>query len=118
MLYFFFLMIRRPPRSTLFPTRRSADLGVGRPEEGKSGKLRAHEAVFAANDPGIARPEQTIEFGLGKEGRSHGADAVPLSVDRCEKPCEPVARFSRSDENVPGFVGKCEIGRSSCREGV
>src|SRR2546421_4561266 len=24
--YFFFLMIRRPPRSTLFPTRRSSDL--------------------------------------------------------------------------------------------
>src|SRR5439155_25625457 len=25
-IYFFFLMIRRPPRSTLFPTRRSSDL--------------------------------------------------------------------------------------------
>src|SRR2546427_9930922 len=24
--FFFFLMIRRPPRSTLFPTRRSSDL--------------------------------------------------------------------------------------------
>src|SRR2546422_8701116 len=29
-LFFFFLMIRRPPRSTLFPTRRSSDL-VSRP---------------------------------------------------------------------------------------
>src|SRR3712207_7805658 len=28
-LVFFFLMIRRPPRSTLFPTRRSSDLGAG-----------------------------------------------------------------------------------------
>src|SRR5256885_12572326 len=26
--YFFFLMIRRPPRSTLFPTRRSSDLST------------------------------------------------------------------------------------------
>src|SRR5690242_21932776 len=26
--YFFFLMIRRPPRSTLFPTRRSSDLFI------------------------------------------------------------------------------------------
>src|SRR2546430_15855700 len=26
-MMFFFLMIRRPPRSTLFPTRRSSDLG-------------------------------------------------------------------------------------------
>src|SRR5437899_9459418 len=25
-LFFFFLMLRRPPRSTLFPTRRSSDL--------------------------------------------------------------------------------------------
>src|SRR5437016_10998091 len=25
-IFFFFLMIRRPPRSTLFPTRRSSDL--------------------------------------------------------------------------------------------
>src|SRR5476651_1300258 len=26
LVFFFFLMIRRPPRSTLFPTRRSSDL--------------------------------------------------------------------------------------------
>src|SRR6202453_4564090 len=29
---FFFLMIRRPPRSTLFPTRRSSDLSDLRPQ--------------------------------------------------------------------------------------
>src|SRR4051794_41850676 len=29
---FFFLMIRRPPRSTLFPTRRSSDLGLRAPD--------------------------------------------------------------------------------------
>src|SRR5436309_13993438 len=28
LFFFFFLMIRRPPRSTLFPTRRSSDLDV------------------------------------------------------------------------------------------
>src|SRR2546427_5958974 len=28
LVYFFFLMIRRPPRSTLFPTRRSSDLSA------------------------------------------------------------------------------------------
>src|SRR5690349_24157540 len=27
-LFFFFFMVRRPPRSTLFPTRRSSDLGA------------------------------------------------------------------------------------------
>src|SRR2546430_13633226 len=32
MSFFFFLMIRRPPRSTLFPTRRSSDLVILRTE--------------------------------------------------------------------------------------
>src|SRR5438046_8080754 len=31
LLFFFFLMIRRPPRSTLFPTRRSSDLKSNSP---------------------------------------------------------------------------------------
>src|SRR5256885_8553539 len=31
-MFFFFLMIRRPPRSTLFPTRRSSDLEKGHNE--------------------------------------------------------------------------------------
>src|SRR3712207_7023735 len=37
MLMCFFLMIRRPPRSTLFPTRRSSDLEarVGHPHLGR-----------------------------------------------------------------------------------
>src|SRR5207248_6295734 len=32
--YFFFLMTRRPPESTLFPTRRSSDLGMLEPGHG------------------------------------------------------------------------------------
>ena len=43
-LFFFFLMIRRPPRSTLFPTRRSSDL------------RRTREAV-AAGDAQLAESE-------------------------------------------------------------
>src|SRR2546425_1868643 len=39
-LFFFFLMIRRPPRSTLFPYRRSSDLG------------RRWARVAAVEDPG------------------------------------------------------------------
>src|SRR5215469_15198633 len=38
--FFFFLMIRRPPRSTLFPTRRSSDLEFAH--------ARAHGARFCA----------------------------------------------------------------------
>src|SRR5712672_1938654 len=37
--FFFFLMIRRPPRSTLFPYRRSSDLDEAL--EGEAGELQA-----------------------------------------------------------------------------
>src|SRR5438876_2490245 len=41
-LSFFFLMIPRPPRSTLFPTRRSSDLAVNyRPLLGRKATLSA-----------------------------------------------------------------------------
>ena len=39
-IFFFFLMIRRPPRSTLFPTRRSSDLPLQRGAEQKIHRLR------------------------------------------------------------------------------
>src|SRR5687767_15497477 len=46
MSLFFFLMIRRPPRSTLFPTRRSSDLGWRRRGRGgELGELGAHRRV-------------------------------------------------------------------------
>src|SRR6476661_6267125 len=45
-LFFFFLMIRRPPRSTLFPTRRSSDLV---PVSAAEGLWRS--AAFAPTTP-------------------------------------------------------------------
>src|SRR6266576_3906929 len=51
-LFFFFLMIRRPPRSTLFPTRRSSDLGVIR------GRGRACFASRPLVRPGAVRSEE------------------------------------------------------------
>src|SRR5690348_17718111 len=39
---FFFLMIRRPPRSTLFPTRRSSDLWTDDPVKGNFRPARDH----------------------------------------------------------------------------
>src|SRR2546422_9755898 len=56
-VFFFFLMIRRPPRSTLFPTRRSSDL---------------HELLPDAEDlagPGHLGPP---------DGGQVGADVGPL----------------------------------------
>src|SRR5690349_23967070 len=51
----FFLMMRRPPRSTLFPTRRSSDLGM-RTILVRTGKFRP-DAVEAA----AIRPERSEE---------------------------------------------------------
>src|SRR2546422_9893201 len=43
--FFFFLMIRRPPRSTLFPTRRSSDLGRIRDEGCAAPGIEQHASV-------------------------------------------------------------------------
>src|SRR5438034_11479009 len=50
---FFFLMIRRPPRSTLFPTRRSSDLGVSGPGDvwSRAGRGRTHRDRCPARQP-------------------------------------------------------------------
>src|SRR3712207_8610045 len=45
---FFFLMIRRPPRSTLFPTRRSSDLEV---TAGPSARSSTRTATPPARNP-------------------------------------------------------------------
>src|SRR2546429_6726849 len=57
---FFFLMIRRPPRSTLFPYTTLFRSGVVRPEHLARGEYRGAEAR-------LARPQLT----LGVESRRH-----------------------------------------------
>src|SRR2546430_9739938 len=49
---FFFLMIRRPPRSTLFPTRRSSDLDV---DDGQRERRRLDEAARGVADHRVGR---------------------------------------------------------------
>src|SRR3712207_6862506 len=51
--FFFFLMIRRPPRSTLFPTRRSSDLGAVR-----------HRSLAAAGAGSGRRPQRRLAAGV------------------------------------------------------
>src|SRR5256885_3939067 len=75
---FFFLMIRRPPRSTLFPTRRSSDLAVLLvPAEGD------HIAVCSSDKLMLVFPASEVtELGRGKGVR----------LQRC--------RQSRSEEHT------------------
>src|SRR5438552_5964245 len=61
---FFFLMIRRPPRSTLFPTRRSSDLSVHRRDCTSLARLAERF------------PERIIGADWGKRG----AQAYPVDI--------------------------------------
>src|SRR5256886_1335974 len=99
-LFFFFLMIRRPPRSTLFPyttlfrsaARRAQprlQRHLSRPEPGvrdaaRLREARGHPRVRAADRAGAAaaRPR--------REGRAHPHDAVRLGPGRT--PAGPIAR--------------------------
>src|SRR5438034_8791702 len=49
-LFFFFLMIRRPPRSTLFPTRRSSDLDPDGVRPADSGRGARGDLVLLGRD--------------------------------------------------------------------
>src|SRR5438045_9473869 len=51
-LFFCFLMIRRPPRSTLFPTRRSSDLQSQRARCRDRGCLRRKAPAHRGRDEG------------------------------------------------------------------
>src|SRR5690349_23661637 len=63
LLYFFFLMIRRPPRSTLFPytTLFRSDVGSGHAHDGDRARLHARLGRVAALRPSRSE-EHTSEL--------------------------------------------------------
>src|SRR2546430_16759164 len=73
--FVFFLMIRRPPRSTLFPTRRSSDLLVARDSDVESAALAAdrRHALRLRQDLG-ARAVQLDEEHRARVLRISGTD--------------------------------------------
>src|SRR2546425_7647212 len=64
-IFFFFLMIRRPPRSTLFPYRRSSDLTVTSP----SGVGRAETPISGATSRRSVSPAFAKTASYGSESR-------------------------------------------------
>src|SRR3712207_7479352 len=62
--HFFFLMIRRPPRSTPFPTRRSSDLRQ-LPADGLRGERRGEQR------PGGRAPERSEEHTSELQSRQY-----------------------------------------------
>src|SRR5438094_1350883 len=66
-LLFFFLRIRRPPRSTLFPYTTLFRSSPGHPGLGQAGRAAADHRLPAA---GRARPPGGAGAAAGREGRS------------------------------------------------
>src|SRR4051794_41559845 len=67
-------MIRRPPRSTPFPTRRSSDLRC------RTGDSRADEA--ARREQHRRHPDRRAGGGKGRQGREEADEALLARSDR------------------------------------
>src|SRR5438876_6495511 len=99
---FFFLMIRRPPRSTLFPSRRSSDL-YGKVKRDPHGHLRLGEIEFGrmVKDRLTTRLEQRdlkvalIDKDLGYELRC--ADPIPFDAEYTRDLGYGAVKFLRSE---------------------
>src|SRR3712207_8517788 len=73
---FFFLMIRRPPRSTLFPYttlfRSEGDRAPAPPDLRRQGQRHGRRRDFRA--PPVHRPQGHLQRRLRHEGRAHEGD--------------------------------------------
>src|SRR2546430_17266536 len=114
---FFFLMIRRPPRSTLFPYTTLFRSGYGR--HGPSmGCMLCNYAPFV-HPPSAETQERSTVYAQGprlvRPRRARPAVAPhPRSVPRAR-----VGVHAAADAGEPGEgVLSAEIGRASCRERV
>src|SRR3712207_9332251 len=111
MFCFFFLMIRRPPRSTLFPYTtlfRSVHAVHEREELGDEGRLEALAHHVAGGGEGVYLVEEDDRGRLGlrlvEDGAQPRLALAPVLVEDL--------RPRDGDEVRP------EIGRASCRERV
>src|SRR5438876_8625778 len=102
---FFFLMIRRPPRSTLFPSRRSSDL-YGKVKRDPHGHLRLGEIEFGRmiKDRLTSQLEEMglnvilIDKDLGYELRC--ADPIPFDAEYVRDLGYGAVKFLRSTESA------------------
>src|SRR2546426_6827107 len=97
-------MIRRPPRSTLFPTRRSSDLGefftfLGPPKSGKSDVLRAIVGFLPMTGGRVLVDDQDVS-----RSEEHTSEL--------QSPCNLVCRLLLEKKNRQGPLA----GRGRCRE--
>src|SRR5438132_6669462 len=79
---FFFLMLRRPPRSTLFPTRRSSDLAPAQTARTRPG---CRPQTWARSPPYASAPKGRSEEHTS-ELQSHSDLVCRLLLEKKKKP--------------------------------
>src|SRR5438445_10432557 len=120
---FFFLILRRPPRSTLFPTRRSSDLGRVLHHLWRSAPNSNPIAHFGVRSPAIRNwggdPFWGERSGLGNSFDcidSHDRDRIWLRAFRDQHPTDE--RCSVGCVLWSGFGNGSDIGSRLRRKGT
>src|SRR5256885_10821148 len=106
--FFFFLMIRRPPRSTLFPTRRSSDLrtalallqGFGEEENGRERRAQVVRELHDEIEP----------VGAGQRGREILRRSEEHTSE-LQSPCNLVCRLLLEKKKTTERRCTCHIPR-------
>src|SRR3712207_9337328 len=117
---FFFLMIRRPPRSTLFPYTTLFRSGLNRLEAKVMASvintIGVDEVYVDCCDVNPQRYREYMECHLTCKPRlysMHHADVINMVVSAASI----IAKITR-DQEIQHICSKYEIGRASCRERV
>src|SRR5690625_7853302 len=99
-------MTRPPPRSTLFPTRRSSDLDSEGGQTGTLVELNSETDFVAKNDKFVALGDEAVAAAV-ESGAEEPADHAETA-------------FGEALTNAGASMGEkiLEIGRASCRERV
>src|SRR5256885_13188381 len=97
-------MIRRPPRSTLFPTRRSSDLGAFKGYDAAI-VLAAIDAHRSEPTEETERPLRTVEFerivGAPDEQPGNEPDRSEEHTSELQSPCNIVCRLLLEKKKNP-----------------
>src|SRR2546422_5095301 len=89
-------MIRRPPRSTLFPTRRSSDLPTARKPLASRTRVRVHLGTAEV----LARAVQTPAIGPGQRGMARSEEHTSELQSRLHLVCRLLLE-KKNEQNVP-----------------
>src|SRR5258708_24515545 len=109
--FFFFLMIRRPPRSTLFPYTRSSDLPFVPTSILFASTASMWNIRLYGGEQGPVRRDETV----GHTGSVKGEAGIPVAVEENE-PTGGVCAFAQENDGfAPGDIRRGENARRGPR---